>query len=147
MQHIHTVTTRLTRTVHWTDLQTGKKEIQRRRVYLCSNLLVLVCSLTSRRRSCGKSCPQTRQSTASSAWRPTPGVMPCLVLWTTCPSRRRCTGRATCSLPNRIKRASSALSTFHLTPLPCCPAPLLCMSVCGLIAFVDSPKVLRARRP
>lgn len=57
---------------------------------------VLASRTSSPLRSCGESCPLTRQSTASPAWRPTRGLMPLLVPSTTSPSPRPSTGKVTC---------------------------------------------------
>uniref|UniRef100_A0A673VRP1 Actinin alpha 4 n=1 Tax=Suricata suricatta TaxID=37032 RepID=A0A673VRP1_SURSU len=54
---------------------------------------------SSRLRSCGESCPPTRQSTASPAWRPTRAPTPCPAPSTTSPSPQPCTARATCEAP------------------------------------------------
>lgn len=51
---------------------------------------------SSQPRSCGESCPPTRLSIASPAWRRTKALMPCQVPLTTSPSLQPCTARVTC---------------------------------------------------
>lgn len=76
-----------------------------------------LCRTTSRWTSCAESCRRIRQSTASPGWPPTPAPTPCPVLWTTCPSPRRCTARATSNPP----ALASALALPAVRPRPAPP--------------------------
>lgn len=73
--------------------------------------------------SCAVSCRQTRLSTASREWPPTPAPTPCQVLWTTCPSPRRCMARVT---SNPLPPAHALAPVRHARPalrLSCPPSP------------------------
>ena len=78
---------------------------------------------TSRWTSCAESCRRTRLSTASREWPPTPAPTPCPVLWTTCPSPRRCTARVTSNPPRPVHAPALSLCEPHpappLSPLSC----------------------------
>lgn len=80
----------------------------------CQNGYLMLHRTTSWQTSCAGSCRQTRQSTASPAWRPTPGAMLYPAPLTTCPFPLPCTGRATSELPLHTMPAdSSSLRPRH----------------------------------
>merc|ERR1712226_580263 len=77
----------------------------------------------SQPRSCARSCPPTRLSTASTAWRHTRVATLCLAPWTTCPSPPRYTASPTCSFPPRQTHApfhpSNPSLLYHLPRRDC----------------------------
>lgn len=81
-----------------------------------SRFFLTLCRTTSWLTSCAANCPQTRPSTASRAWPPTRALTVSPEPWTTCPSPRLYTGRATSEHWRRASWPGTILSPLRSPP-------------------------------